>query len=225
MGRMLSWGRVRRTLHPLFFKYWLRKRSGMVVKTTVEGFELDVFPMVFHPRYFGSSVILAKLVSSLALSGKSFLDVGCGSGLIAMCAARAGAHVVAVDINAEAVRCTLANAEQHKLQITAQQGDLFSTIHDRQFDLIAFNPPFLLGTPQSPREMAFYGGSDFDVIRRFAAGVRVHLRCDGSIYMVLSSDIDIERIERIFVDQAFKVSRALAARRLLGERMVVLCAQ
>src|SRR5438876_2907468 len=135
---MLSLGRVRRAVHPLFVRYWLRKRSLMPVKTRVEGFELDVFPMVFHPRYFGSSAILAKFVSSLALSGKSFLDVGCGSGLIAMCAARGGAEVVAVDINAEAVRCTLANAEQHELQMKVRQSDLFSTIDNDQFDAIAF---------------------------------------------------------------------------------------
>src|SRR5258706_14429332 len=128
MWRMLSWGRVRRAVHPLFLRYWLHKRSMISVKTRVEGFELEVFPMVFHPRYFGSSAILAKFVSSLALSGKSFLDVGCGSGLIAMCAARGGAQVVAVDINEDAVRCTLANAKRHELQIKVRLSDLFSTI-------------------------------------------------------------------------------------------------
>ena len=197
----------------------------MPVKTRVEGFELDVFPMVFHPRYFGSSAILAKFVSSLALAGKSFLDVGCGSGLIAMCAARGGAQVVAVDINAEAVRCTLANAERHELQMKVRQSDLFSTVDNDQFDAIAFNPPFLLGTAHSPADTAFYGGLNFDVIRKFTAGVRSHLRPGGSIYMILSSDIDISRIEQMFLDQYFQVSRVLTARWLLGETMVILCAQ
>jgi release factor glutamine methyltransferase len=225
MWRMLSWGRVRRAVHPLFLRFWLRKRSLVSVKTRVAGFELEVFPMVFHPRYFGSSAILAKFVSALPLAGKSFLDVGSGSGLIAMCAARGGADVVAVDINEEAVRCTLANAGRHELKIKARVSDLFSTVDNAKFDAIAFNPPFLLGTAQSPAETAFYGGLNFDVIRKFAADVRTHLRPGGSIYMILSSDIDLAQIERIFLHQDFKVSRMLAVRWLLGETMVILCAQ
>ena len=75
MRRMLSLGRVRRAVHPLFLKHWLHRRSSLSVRTRVEGFDLDVFPMVFHPRYFGSSAILATLVSSLELKGKSFLDM------------------------------------------------------------------------------------------------------------------------------------------------------
>src|ERR1041385_1743791 len=171
---MLSWGRVRRAAHPLFLKYWFRRRSETPVETRIEGFDLDVFPLVFHPRYLGSSAILAKFISSLNLAGKSFLDVGCGSGVIAMCAARRGAEVVAVDINPEAVRCTLANAQRHGLQLSARLSDLFSTIKDGQFDVIAFNPPFLLGIAQSLAEGAFYGGLNFDVIRRFATDVRNH---------------------------------------------------
>src|SRR5689334_11247139 len=136
MWRMLSLGRVRRTVHPLFLRYWLRKSSRVPVKTRVQGFDLDVFHMVFHPKYFGSSAILARFISSIPLSSKSFLDLGCGSGLIAMCAARAGAHVVAVDINTEAVRCTVANAERHRVHLHVQQSDLFSTIGGRQFDVI-----------------------------------------------------------------------------------------
>jgi release factor glutamine methyltransferase len=221
MWRMLSWGAVRRAVHP-FLRYWTNKRSLVPVKTRVEGFELDVFPLVFHPGYFGSSAILAKFISSLPLAGKSFLDVGCGSGLIAMCAAREGADVVAVDINSEAVSCTLANARRHGLQIHTQVSDLFSRLDSGQFDVIAFNPPFLLGTAQSAAEDAFYGGMDFDVIRRFAAGVRTRLQAGGAIYMILSTDIDIVRIEQIFLNHCFEVSRVLTARWLPGEAMVIL---
>ena len=222
---MLSLGRVRRAVHPLFLKHWLHRRSSLSVRTRVEGFDLDVFPMVFHPRYFGSSAILARLVSSLQLTGKSFLDLGCGSGLIGMCAARAGARVTAVDINAEAVRCTLTNAGRHSLDITAQESDLFSAIGGRQFDVIAFNPPFLLGTPQSAADRAFYGGMNFDVIRKFATDARAHLATGGSIYMILSADIDIAHIEQVFRDQSFKISRVLSSRWLFGEEMVILWAQ
>ena len=222
---MLSWGRVRRALQPLFLRYWLSQRSQISVKTRVEGFEIEVFPTVFHPRYFGSSSILAKYISSLPLAGKSFLDVGCGSGLIGMCAARAGALVTAVDINPGAVRCTLTNAERNRLRVQARVSDLFSALSREQFDVVACNPPFLSGTSRSQADAAFYGGPDFHVISMFAAGVRSHLRPGGSVYMILSADIDVARIEQMFREHHFEVSRALTTRWVLRETMVILCAR
>jgi methylase of polypeptide subunit release factors len=106
-----------------------------------------------------------------------------------------------------------------------QQSDLFSAIGAPQFDAIAFNPPFLLGDPQSTADRAFYGGLNFDVIRNFAACVRAHLRPEGAIYLVVSTDIDIAAIEQIFRDQSFTISRVLSSEWLLGEAMVILCAQ
>ncbi len=222
---MLSWGRVRRALQPLVLRYWLNQRSQMPVKTRVEGFELEIFPTVFHPRYFGSSSILAGFVASLPLAGKSLLDMGCGSGLIGMCAARAGALVTAVDINPQAVRCTVTNAERNGLRINARISDLFSALAGYQFDIVACNPPFFPREPRSPTDAAFYGGPDFKVISMLAAGARTHLGPGGAIYVVLSGDIDIPRIEQIFRDRHFTVSRALTTRWLLRETMVILCAR
>src|SRR5262245_29793863 len=109
MAPMLSWGTLRRALQPVVLKYWLNERTNRLVRTYVEGFDLEVFPGVFHPKYFGSSTILGRFVSQLPLTGKSFLEIGCGSGIVALCAARQGATVTAVDINPDAVRCTIAN--------------------------------------------------------------------------------------------------------------------
>lgn len=225
IGAMLSWGRIRRAVQPLVLKYWLNVRASSPQTTRVEGFELDVLPTVFHPRYFGSSAILGRFVSKLDLNGKSFLEVGCGAGLVALCAARAGARVTAVDINPQAVRCTLENARRHSLSTDARISDLFAALDQARFDVIAWNPPFLPGTPQNPAEAAFYGGPQFDIIRRFAANARAHLAPNGSIYTILSADIDIAAIEELFHAQAFTVSTVLTTRWGLGETMVILCAQ
>jgi release factor glutamine methyltransferase len=222
MALMLSWGRIRRALQPRVLKYWLNDRLKNSLTTRVEGFELSVFPTVFHPRYFGSSCILARFVSSLNLAEKSFLDVGCGSGIVAMCAARAGARVTAVDINPEAVRCTLTNAERHGLKVDARTGDLFSSLGDARFDIIAWNPPFLPGTPASLAETAFFGGPRFDVIRRFVDSVGNHINEGASVYTILSADIDIAAIEEMFRNHGFTVTRVLSKRWLLGETMVIL---
>lgn len=222
---MLSWGRVRRAIQPVVLKYWLNRRTQKTQITRVEGFELEVPPTVFHPRYFGSSAILGRFVSKLDLNGKLFLEMGCGSGLVALCAARQGARATAVDINPEAVRCTRENARRHNLMIDARESDLFSAIGSAKFDVIAWNPPFLPGTPRNPAEAAFYGGPQLDIIRRFASEVRQHLQPNGSIYTILSADIDIRAVEQFFGAQAFTVSRTLTKRWGIGETMVILCAR
>jgi release factor glutamine methyltransferase len=222
---MLSWGRFRRVLQPVVLKYWFNQRSRKTVKTSVQGFNLQVFPGVFHPKYFGSSSILARFISGLALSGKSFLEVGCGSGVVALCAARAGAEVTAVDINPDAVRCTIANAAGNNLCVNARISDLFSAVNNWQFDLIVWNPPFLSGEPKSVAEAAFYGGRNFDVIRRFAGEVRAHLTSGGAAYTIVSADVAIEQVEQIFGDQAFEITRVFSTRWALGETMVILCAR
>jgi release factor glutamine methyltransferase len=191
----------------------------------VEGLEISVFPGIFHPRYFGSTSILARFVSSLSLRDKSLLEIGCGSGVVALCAARGGAKVTAVDINPDAVRCTIVNAKRNDLCVTVRQSDLFSSLAASKFDVIAWNPPFLPAVPKSMAEAAFYGGNDFDVIRRCVGEAREHLHTGGAIYTILSSDIAVEQIEQLFRNEDFTVSRVLSRRWGLGERMLILCAQ
>jgi release factor glutamine methyltransferase len=222
MAWMLSWGRIRQAVQPLVLKYWLNGRLKNFLTTRVEGLELSVFPTVFHPRYFGSSAILARFVSSLNLEGTLFLDVGCGSGIVAICAARAGARVTAVDINPEAVRCTLVNAERYALKIDARTGDLFSSLGDARFEIIAWNPPFLPGTPATLAEAALYGGPRFDVIQRFVDAVGNHMNRNASVYTILSADIGIASIEEMFRTRGFIVSRVQSKRWGLGETMVIL---
>src|SRR5258706_13658798 len=120
---MLSWGRLRRAIQPVVLKYWVNQRAKEYVTTRVAGFDLEVFPGVFHPKYFGSSAILGDFISSLPLQQKSFLEIGCGSGVVALCAARASAQVIAIDINPDAVRCTAANATRNGVRVTVREGD------------------------------------------------------------------------------------------------------
>jgi release factor glutamine methyltransferase len=222
---MLSWGYLRRVLQPVVLKFWLNQRSTKTVKTRVEGLDLQIFPGVFHPKYFGSSSILARFISRLPLRGKSFLEIGCGSGIVALCAARAGAEVTTVDINPAAVRCTSLNAINNKLNVNALNSDLFSSLSASRFDVIAWNPPFLPNDARSLAEAAFYGGRDFDVIRRFANEVRAHASPGAPIYTIVSADVPIEQIEQLFRKEAFEVSRVFSTRWGLGETMVILCAR
>src|SRR4249920_2864385 len=100
---------LRATIHFLSYHFILRRQSTQV--TRAAGFRLTVRPTVFHPRYFLSSECFAEFIDGLDLRGKCVVDVGTGSGILALAAARAGAdYVVAADINPNAALTAGENA-------------------------------------------------------------------------------------------------------------------
>jgi release factor glutamine methyltransferase len=98
-------------------------------------FPSDVRPTVFHPRYFLTSEFFANfLLASLDLTGKRVADVGTGSGILALAAARVGAaNVVAIDINPNAAEAAAENAHANGLgrRIMAVGSDLLSALAPR----------------------------------------------------------------------------------------------
>ena len=92
-------------------------------------------------------------------------DVGTGSGIIALAAARAGAaSVVAVDINPNAARTALDNARANGLagRVTAVCSNLLSALAPRaQFDVILSNPPYFPGEPLDLADRAWNAGPGY----------------------------------------------------------------
>src|SRR5438046_5682903 len=105
-----QWRRgLRSTIHFLSYHFILKRRTTR--RTRAAGFRMVVRPTVFHPRYFITSEFFASFIGRLDLSGKRVADVGPGSGILALAAARAGAaNVTAVDINPNATLTAAENA-------------------------------------------------------------------------------------------------------------------
>jgi release factor glutamine methyltransferase len=195
---MMSLGGVRRAVHPLLLKLWMRHARDKELTTQIDGLTLKVLPTVFHPWFFGSSRIFAEYLVTIGLEGKRFLDLGTGSGIVGLHAARAGAIVTAVDINPKAVECARLNATRAGLVLDCRESNLFSALTSEQFDVIAWNPPFFPKHIKSPGEAAFYAGEDYAVIRRFACEAPSYLTSDGRIFLILSRDLDFSKWEDIF---------------------------
>ena len=89
---------LRTTIHFLAYRTFLTRRTTTVSRAA--GFRLTVPPTVFHPRIFITSEFFAGFLGTIDLTGKRVAEVGTGSGILALAAARAGAtDVVAIDIN------------------------------------------------------------------------------------------------------------------------------
>ena len=218
----ISAGTLRRWSKPILLKLWIERGTRRTSTFRYAGSDLRIDPTVFHPRYFGSSLIFARFVEALNIRGKQFLDLGTGSGIIGLAAARAGAQVTSSDINPAAVRCATENAAAAGFNIRCIESDLFDSLKADRFDVVAWNPPFFAKEPTNIAEAAFYAGEEHNVIRRFAREVRAHLMPGGLIYLIFSLDGGRNTLEKIFRDEGFTINTVLTKRWGLAETMIVL---
>lgn len=87
------------------------------------------------------SRVFAQLVIARAQPGQRVLDVGTGTGIVAICLAKVQREVVAIDISLAAVRAAAGNAVRNDVQFPCYRSDLLESVEGR-FDLIAFSPPY-----------------------------------------------------------------------------------
>ncbi len=149
------------------------------------GREFCVTPDVFIPRPETEHVIETAL--RLAPRAASVLDVGCGSGAIAVTLSLEfgpGAHVFATDASLAAIRVARENARRLGAAVTFIACDLSAAIASRSLDLLVSNPPYIptgeeAGLPREvrdyePRAALFAGPEGLDAYRKLAAdGARV----------------------------------------------------
>jgi release factor glutamine methyltransferase len=208
--------------HWLRWRYRLfqRHRHDHLVLEEVAGLPILVLPGVFNPKLFWTGELMARtLDADLVPAGTAVLDMGTGSGIGAVAAARWAGRVVAVDINPAAVRCARINLILNGVEdrVVVHEGDLFGPVQGDRFDVVLFNPPYLPGTPATPLDRAFRGP---DVARRFALGLGEHLAPGGHAILALSSVGDGPEYTAELDGAGFALE-VVAERRLIGETLVV----
>jgi len=113
------------------------------------GYEFLVARGVIVPRPV-TEVMIRACASLLDPAGAhTFVDVGCGTGLIGIVLAHKfpNARVVCLDISEDAVALTQRNIDKHGLagRVSAKQSDMFAAVQDLagQVDVVVSSPPFI----------------------------------------------------------------------------------
>jgi len=189
--------KLRRKIRPLLFRLlWpvLNHQLKKNADTMVAGLKLRTAMEVFHPKYFFSSKILGRYLAAKVLPNEQVLDMGTGSGVIGIMAAKRGAHVLAVDINPAAVALADENARLHNLtdRWCCMKSDLFARLDPTEkFDWIAFNPPYFPHPAHRLQEAAWHAGENYETIDRFLSQAKSFLQTSGRIVLILSSDMPL----------------------------------
>jgi len=201
-----------------------RPRLESVDECDVLGFRLRIEPGVFHAGLFPSSQFLARFTAEQELGGRHVLDMGTGSGIVGLAAARAGARVVAADVSSAAVECARVNARRNGLgdQMEIVESDLFDGLGGRQpFDDIFWNPPFYPKPRVDAADRAWNAGQSYGTIAAFAREAPRFLAANGRIVLVLSSDMELELVRSFFTTGAGLAGRVVATERGLFETLTV----
>ena len=213
---------LRRSIHFLSYHLILSRRRTRV--TRAAGFRLSVRPTVFHPRYFLSSECFAEFIGRLDLKDRCVLDVGTGSGILALAAARAGArHVIAADINPNAALAAAENARANGLgdRVSALCSDLLSALaHRPLFDAILSSPPKHPGEPRDLADRGWHAGPHYRDIAALFDQSRQRLKSGGRLYVMVSSDSDLELLAGL-IDRAGFRARLVHERSILIESLIV----
>ena len=149
---------------------------------------------------------LRKLVRETDLvKDKSVLEIGTGSGLVALCCLKAGARrVVATDINPNAIACAAYNAAalelEQKLELKRVSRDTpgaFAFVEpDERFNLILSNPPWEDDAPESIAEFALYD-QNFALMRSLLVGLDDHLAPNGKALLSYGCREAIVTLQRL----------------------------
>ena len=186
-----------------------------------EGLKLKLHPDVYEPAE--DSFLLARNLK--VREGDLALDIGTGTGIIALLMARKARFVLGTDVNPKAVELARENAGINDIKnVEFRISNLFENVEGK-FDIITFNAPYLPGEPEKPIDHALVGGErGREVLDRFIDEARNYLKPKGMVQIVQSSITGIEETLEKLKNKGFNIE-ITARERYFFEEILVISAQ
>jgi len=171
----------------------------VIGKTTFMDLEFNVNSNVLIPR--PETEELVRLMLKDELDGKEILDIGTGSGCIAISLAKnlPNAKVSALDISEEALRVARENAKINNVDINFINADIFDYQTEKKYDAIVSNPPYVRESEKAlmksnvlkyEPELALYV-SDDNALRYYNSILdfsKSNLNKNGKIYLEINEN-------------------------------------
>ncbi len=169
--------------------------------TWFAGHEIHVDPRVLVPRSPLAELIETQFRPFIEPGGvRRILDIGTGSGCIAIACAHAfaAAEVDATDLSPAALEVATDNVRRHRLEARVQprRANIYAGLGRRRYDIIVSNPPYVPEAEvralpaeyqHEPALGLASGGDGLDAVRGILAGARRHL-APGGILVVEVGD-------------------------------------
>jgi|GEM_PF-4807906 len=174
-------------------------------KIRVVGMDIIVMPNVYSPAYFADSEWFAWNISMI-VGSKSLLEIGTGTGVVALCAALGGAKVTATDINPAATANARLNFREYNLDSRVLEGDMYKPLKDERFDFIFWNHPNNSGLARNMLELAGFD-IGYRALQRYVAGAASHLSEQGRLLLGTSNFADNGMIWQIAAKNNYKILR------------------
>jgi release factor glutamine methyltransferase len=177
------------------------------------GLSLEVSPAVLIPRPETEHLVEAALGHLSRDASVRILDVGTGSGAIAVALAHAlpMSRVTAVDISPAALEVARRNAERHGVleRITLLQSDLLAAVGPIEFDAVVSNPPYIADTDEleaqvsnyEPHAALFAGPTGVEIYERLIPQCRRVLKPNGWLILEIGFG-QLAAVERLLSDWA-----------------------
>lgn len=167
------------------------------------GMDLIVSPAVLIPRPETEHLIEAVLPLAGRITEPKIVDVGTGSGCIALALAKElpGAEIHATEISPAALEMAEANAARHQLEdrIKFHDTDLLQGLPTSYFDFVVSNPPYVGESEQDqvqlevrkfePRNAVFAGPTGLEIIHKLLPQAQETLRPGGWLVLEISGTI------------------------------------
>lgn len=180
------------------------------------GLDFFVTPDVLIPR--PETELLVELATEYLLQHGHMLDMGTGSGAIAVAVAHQcrDAVVTAIDASTAALTVAHRNAQRHHVGVRLLQSDWYAALGDERFDLIVSNPPYIAENDShltqgdlrfEPVDALTDHSDGLSALRIIIAGAEAHLHANG--WLLLEHGYDqAEAVRALLAAHGFRQTQS-----------------